>query len=293
MNAWVVAIGVIIVAGLAYSYWRQVSYSIVVSVSCGLAFVMLLVSSDSYRVVSSSTMEGLQFMPGDLVDPARVYTVVTSMFAHVSFFHLFFNILGLAFIGTIFEERIGSRPFIILYLLTGLVGTLTFAAVRWNDPYVAVVGASGAISGVLGAFARLYPNERMSMILFLFPLPAMPIWVIVGIFVLIQFVFVSGEANVAVEAHLGGLLAGILLAPIIVKTPLHKRVKRMVSLSALKKLATTPEMKAMMRRIEEEEIPDVRSAWIEHFLASARCPHCGSRLKVSKETVRCEKGHLI
>jgi membrane associated rhomboid family serine protease len=201
------------------------------------------------------------------------------------------NILGLAFIGTIFEERIGPRPFILLYLLAGFVGTLTFAAAHWNDQYVAVVGASGAIFGVMGAFARLYPNERM--VLLLFPFAPMPIWVIVGIFVLIQFVFVSGEANVAVEAHLGGLLAGILLAPIIVKAPLHKRVKRMVSLSALKKLATTPELKAMMRRIEEEEIPDVRSAWIEHFLASARCPHCGSRLKVSKETVRCEKGHLI
>lgn len=293
MNAWVVAVAVVIVAGLAYSYWRQFSYSIVASISCGIVFVILLASSDSYRIAASSTMEGLQFMPGDLVDPGRIYTVVTSMFAHVTFFHLFFNILGLAFIGTIFEERIGPRPFIVLYLLTGLAGTLVFAAVRWNDPYVAVVGASGAISGVLGAFARLYPNERMSMLLFMIPLPAMPIWVIVGIFVLIQFVFISGETNVAVEAHLGGLLAGILLAPVIVKLPLHKRVKKMVSQSGLRKLATTPELKAMLRRIEGEEIPDVRSAWIEHFLASARCPTCGGRIKVSKDAIRCEKGHLI
>ncbi len=67
----------------------------------------------------------------------------------------------------------------------------------------------------------------------------------------------------------------------------------MVSQSALRRLATTPELKAMLRRIEDEEIADVRSAWVEQFLSQARCPTCGSRLRVTKESVLCEKGHLL
>jgi len=284
MDLWVVASAAVIVAGIAYSYWKQFSFSLVACAVCGLVFVLMLVSD---------VKPELAFMPHDLVTPDKGYTLLTSMFSHASFFHLFFNVLGLAFIGTVFEERVGPRAFIVLFLLSGLCGTLMFAALRWNEPYVAVVGASGAISGVLGAFARLYPNERMTMLLFFMPLPAMPIWVIAALFIGLQFVFVSGETNVAWEAHIGGLLGGIFLAPLVVKTPLHRRTKRMVSQSALRGLATTPELKAMLRRIEDEEIADVRSAWVEQFLSQARCPTCGSRLRATKESVLCEKGHLI
>jgi hypothetical protein len=49
----------------------------------------------------------------------------------------------------------------------------------------------------------------------------------------------------------------------------------------------------MLKRIEEESVPDVRSAWIEHFLSKARCPHCGAPLRVTKGELMCEKGHLL
>lgn len=293
MAVWAAAAVGIIVAGLVYSYWRQVSYSIIAAVSCGAVFAVTLISAGSGPFLISDAMNELEFRPNDLTDPSRAYTVLTSMYTHADVFHIFFNIIGLAFIGTVFEQRVGSRPFIILYLLTGLAGTLVFAVAHWDTPLIAVVGASGAISGVLGAFARLFPNERMSMILFFFPLPPMPIWIIVGIFVLLQTVFFYGGSNIAVEAHLGGLVAGIVLAPYIVRMPLHRRVKRMVSQSALRRLATTPELKGIMRRIEEEEIPDVRSAWIESYLSKARCPYCGSRILVRKDGIQCERGHLL
>lgn len=293
MNVWVAAIIVMVVVSTVYSYLRQVNFSIVVSVVCVIAFALLLLSAGSYYYGSSETMYQLEFFPRDLTDPWRVYTVATSMFTHASFMHLLFNILGIAFIGMAFEQRIGTRPYILLYFVTGLCGTLAFAALHWGNEFVAVVGASGAISGVLGAFARMFPHERMSMIIMFFPLPPMPLWVIVVGYLGLQFVFLSGETNVAVEAHLGGLAAGLVLAPLIVRLPLHKRVRRMVSQSALKRLATTPELKSIMRRIEEETIPDVRSAWIEHFLSRAKCPQCGAGLKPRKEGVMCERGHLL
>lgn len=290
MDAWVLIVIAAILAGTAYSAWKQLSYSIVASVVCVFVLILMIIVGQTDW---AGTIDQVGFSSPDLTDPSRLYTLLTSMFAHANFTHLLFNVLGLILIGTVFEQRVGTRPFILIFLLSGLAGTVVFGAIHWNNPYTFVVGASGAISGVLGAFARLYPNERMSMILIVIPLPPMRIWTIVAIFVLLQFLFIPTSANIAYEAHLGGLAAGILLSPAIVKLPLHQRVKRTIALSSLRRLATTPELRADLQRIEQETVPDVRSAWIEHFLSKARCPQCGSRLRPSRDAVKCEKGHLI
>ncbi len=293
MNVWVAGIIVLIVASAVYSYYRQFNFSIIVVLVCIVSFASLVISANPVPYLASETMYQLEFMPRDLTDPGRLYTVLTSMYTHADFMHLLFNALGIAFIGMAFEQRIGPRPYLLLFFISGLCGTLAFAAFNWNNDFVAVVGASGAISGILGAFARMFPHERMSLIIGFFPLPPMPMWVLVAGYLGLQFVLLSGSPNVAVEAHLGGLVAGFVLAPFIVRLPLHKRVKRMVSQSALKRLATTPELKSIMRRIEDEEIPDVKSAWIEQFLSRARCPQCGARLKARKEGVVCDRGHTL
>ena len=283
-------IGVTIAATL-YAAWKQFSYSIVASAICVFTYIVMSVAGQNNWYAAEYM---IAFSPADLTDPARIYTVLTSMFAHANLIHLMFNVLGLIFIGMVFEQRIGPRPFILLFLLSGLAGTLVFAGIHRNNGMFLVLGASGAISGVLGAFARLYPNEKMSMFILFIPLPPLPIWIIVGIFVLIQLVLIPTSSQIAYEAHLGGLAAGILLAPAVVRLPSSKRVKRAaISLSALRRLATTPELKTVLRRIEEESVPDVRSAWIEHFVSVARCPHCGSPLKASRGELMCEKGHLL
>lgn len=283
-------IGVTIAATL-YAAWKQFSFSIVASAICVFTYIVMSVAGQNNWYAAEYM---IAFSPVDLTDPARIYTVLTSMFAHANLVHLMFNVLGLIFIGMVFEQRIGPRPFILLFLLSGLAGTLVFAGIHWNNGMFFVLGASGAISGVLGAFARLYPKEKMSMFIMFIPLPPLPIWVIVGIFVLIQLLLIPTSSQIAYEAHLGGLAAGILLAPALVRLPLSKRVKRAaISLSALRRLATTPELKTALRRIEEESVPDVRSAWIEHFVSVARCPHCGSHLKASRGELICEKGHIL
>ena len=289
MEPWVLLVIGVIVAATLYAAWKQFSYTIVASVICVFTFMVVSVAGQN-NLYAAQNM--IAFNPVDLTDPARIYTVLTSMFAHANLLHLMSNVFGLIFIGMVFEQRIGPRPFILLFLLSGLAGTLVFAGVHWNDGMFPVLGASGAISGVLGAFARLYPKEKMSIMLV--PLPPLSIWVIVGIFVLIQLLLIPTSFRIAYEAHLGGLAAGILLAPALVRLPLSKRVKRAaISLSALRRLATTPELKTVLMRIEEESVPDVRSAWIEHFVSVARCPHCGSHLKASRGELMCEKGHLL
>ena len=283
MNGWVIVCIAMIVAAIAYSYLRQISFSIMASVCC----VAVLAIS-----FAPGTFSSLAFHPHDLVDPERSYTVLTSMFAHSqsAITHIFFNIMILALIGFTFEQRIGTRSFVIIYMIAGLCGTLVFAALRW-DTVAAVVGASGAISGILGAFVRMYPNERMT---FLFvPIGSVPAWMVIGLFLLLQLVFVFGNANIAVEAHLGGFVTGLVIAPYIVRMPLHRRVKKMISLNALRRLARTAELKSILRRIEDEEIPDVRSAWIEEFLSKARCPHCGAPIRITRESITCQRGHLL
>jgi membrane associated rhomboid family serine protease len=291
MEPWVLlVIGAAIVATL-YAAWKQFSFSIIASAICVFTYIVMSVAGRNNWYAAENM---IAFSPVDLTDPARIYTVLTSMFAHANLLHLMFNVLGLVLIGMVFEQRIGTRPFILLFLLSGLAGTLVFAGIHWSNGMFFVLGASGAISGVLGAFARLYPKERMSMLIMFIPLPPLPIWTIVGIFVLIQLFLIPTSSEIAYEAHLGGLAAGILLAPAIVKLPLSKRVKRTaISLGTLRRLATTPELKTALRRIEKESVPDVRSAWIEHFVSMARCPHCGSPLKSRRGELMCEKGHLL
>jgi membrane associated rhomboid family serine protease len=291
LNVWVLIVLAVILATLIYSLWEQISYAIVASIACAVVFIIEIATNPS-----AGTVYDIAFAPSDLVDPARMYTVLTSMYAHSpsGIGHIFFNLLALIFLGMALEQRIGTTPFVGIYLVSGLCGTLAFAFSEWGNP-VAAVGASGAISGVLGAFARLFPRERMSFILYFIPLPPMPVWIIVIIFVGIQFLWVGGDpgSQVAWQAHLGGLAGGILFAPVVVKALSRKRVKRAVSSISLRRIATTPELRDIYHRIEREEIPDVRSAWIEELLSKARCPTCGSPVRATSEGLICKKGHLL
>lgn len=277
-----------IIISIAISAWKQYNFSIIASIVCVFAYIVTYAAAPSSP--SEITYE-LGFSPHDLVDPSRAYTILTSMYTHAGMTHLFFNLLGIILIGVVFEQKIGTRPYILLYILSGLVGTLAFAVFRWTGPTVIAVGASGAIFGILGGFARLFPRERFMF----FPLPmALPIWAIVVGYLILQLLLIPTAPDVAVEAHIGGLVAGVLLAPFVVKLPASQgKVKIVASAPNLRKLATTPELKSMLKRIEDENVPDVKKAWIDHFMSKARCPQCGAPIVAGSGTIRCEKGHLI
>lgn len=275
-----------IAISIAISAWKQYNFSIIASIVCVFAYIVSYVAAPP-----SGIIDELGFSPHDLVDPSRAYTILTSMYTHAGMGHLFFNLLGLIVIGVVFEQKIGTRPYILLYILSGIIGSLAFAAMRWTGPDVIAVGASGAIFGILGGFARLFPRERFMF--FLFPV-ALPIWVIVAGYLVLQLVLIPTASGVAVEAHIGGLIAGVLLAPLVVKLPPPQgRAKMAASAPSLRKLATTPELKSMLKRIEDENVPDVKAAWIDHFISKARCPQCGAPIVADKGAIRCEKGHLI
>lgn len=144
----------------------------------------------------------LMFIP--MFTLIRPWTLVTYMFLHASFGHIFFNMLALYFFGPRLETRLGGRPFLTLYLMSGLMG----AILSISQPRVAIVGASGAVFGVLLGFAKYWPKDRI-YIWGILPIEARTLVIVMTVFSLYAgFGGVGG--GVAHFAHLGGFLGGFL-----------------------------------------------------------------------------------
>ena len=151
------------------------------------------------------------FIP--LLAAQRPWTLLTYMFLHGSALHLLFNLLALFMFGGPVEDRFGSRAFIWFYLLCGMGGALLSLLLIQGIPIrVPIVGASGAIYGVLVAFAWHWPDAPIY--LFPFPVPIPAKWLVTFAFAVSLLLalptFSGGGDGVAHLAHLGGMVAGLL-----------------------------------------------------------------------------------
>lgn len=151
----------------------------------------------------------------------RWWQPVTHMFMHGGVWHILFNMYTLVMFGSVVERALGTKDFIIFYLITGLGAVALHIGVEWleinylNGSLAAavltpMVGASGAIYGVLVAFAMLYPEARLTLI---FPPITLDAKWWVGIFVALELLLgITGtQISIAHFAHLGGALFGFLL----------------------------------------------------------------------------------
>ena len=147
--------------------------------------------------------------------PGSVYlTLLTSMFMHGSLMHLFGNMLYLWIFGDNLEDRLGHVRYLIFYLLCGLIASLSHVVTN-TDSFIPSLGASGAISGVLGGYLLLFPRRRV-LVIMLRMVTHVPAYVALGIWILFQLL--EGYMNrgaegggVAYAAHIGGFLAGLIL----------------------------------------------------------------------------------
>ena len=162
-------------------------------------------------------------LPPELVMVPPVLTVFTSMFMHGGFMHLAGNMLYLWIFGNNIEDAMGHVRFIIFYLLCG-IAAVAGQILQNPDSQIPMIGASGAISGVLGAYLLLYPHARvlvaipLGFILHTVRLPAG--WVLALWFALQIFSSLAADPNsagVAWFAHIGGFIAGMLLVPLFRK----------------------------------------------------------------------------
>lgn len=158
-------------------------------------------------------------IPGLQPTPISVYlTLLTSMFMHGGFAHLGGNMLYLWIFGDNIEDRLGHVRYLVFYLLAGVLASLahvfsTFAF--GGNPYIPSLGASGAISGVLGAYLILFPGKRVRVIMFNM-LTEVPSLVAIGLWFVFQLLSGVGSlgsqgGGVAYAAHIGGFIAGLLL----------------------------------------------------------------------------------
>jgi membrane associated rhomboid family serine protease len=145
-------------------------------------------------------------------------TIFSSMFLHGGFLHLFGNMLYLWIFGNNIEDTLGHLRFLLFYLVCGLVAGL--AQVFSNpESTVPMIGASGAVAGVLGAYLLLFPGARILTLFFIFifiKFVRLPALVVLGFWFFIQLLGVWGGSisNVAFFAHVGGFMAGLILVKI-------------------------------------------------------------------------------
>jgi membrane associated rhomboid family serine protease len=142
--------------------------------------------------------------PANLVPPP--FTILTSMFLHGGPWHLLGNMWFLWIFGDNIEDRMGPGKFLAFYLITGVVGAVSQCLLMPSSPHP-MVGASGAVAGVLGGYVLLYPRARIVSLLFFFRV-AVPAWVFLGGWFAAQL-FLVNHSGIAWMAHVGGFLAGL------------------------------------------------------------------------------------
>jgi membrane associated rhomboid family serine protease len=202
-------------------------------VACVLVFAYQLTRPDDlslegrqaffceYGLIAEHLLEGDQPTP-DACERLnerhdRFLGLITSQFLHADLLHLGFNMLFLWVFGNNVEDRLGRIRFLPFFLLCGALAGLAQSLADPGSP-VPLIGASGAISGILGAYLVLYPRVGVwTVVLPLFFLPfRLPAWLWLGIFFALQFLYLgdaatSGGGNVAYMAHIGGFVAGVAL----------------------------------------------------------------------------------
>jgi membrane associated rhomboid family serine protease len=139
-------------------------------------------------------------------------SLIAHMFLHGNLPHLLGNMLFLWVFGSYVEDRLGPWPFLGLYLAAGLVAMFGHAAFHWHDA-IPMLGASGAIAGLLGAYLVLRPRGRVLVATAVAGLQIVyvPAWTVLGLFFLEQF-FIDEASGVAWVAHAAGMVAGALMA---------------------------------------------------------------------------------
>jgi len=183
-----------------------------------IVFTVLWLSSQNILLderFSNIVANEFVMVPNEIVHGQRLYTLITSMFMHAGWIHLLGNMLYLYIFGDNVEDAFGHISYLLFYITCGLAAAFAHIMSLTNpaDFDVAVLGASGAISGVLGAYVVFYPKARIITLLgyIIVPLPAI---LFLGFWFVMQWLygFFDVSGGVAYWAHVGGFIAGMILA---------------------------------------------------------------------------------
>jgi rhomboid family protein len=221
----VVTIGIIAVNVLAWLFVEGAGSGEAVAASvCQLG----MIPAELFQTVAPGTRVPLGPGIACVIDTPHYATVLTSMFLHGGWLHIIGNMWFLWIFGNNIEDSMGHTRFAVFYLLCGIVAA---GAQLLTDPHsrVPMVGASGAISGVMGAYILLYPRVRVHTLVtlgFFVTSVALPAYVMLGYWFVLQVLIgmvPHAAGGVAVWAHVGGFVAGIALIKLFVNPDLAAR----------------------------------------------------------------------
>ncbi len=203
--------------------------------------------STSYSLFGFSSygevLRTLGMYPADVLDPLRFYRIFTSMFLHAGLLHLFGNMLFLFIFGRDVEKVMGHLKFLAFYIICGIIASIfntvsvailpaSFLLSKVQEyilPWmIPSVGASGAISGVLGAYLILFPRAKVIAIFYFFPiLMTAEFYIFIWfLYQLIMGLTLWASAGIAFWAHVGGFLGGMALLPVFIDRRLLNIIRR-------------------------------------------------------------------
>lgn len=202
--------------------------TVVLIVICALVFLWQLSlgkggTAATYSLgVIPAVLFDLKELPSQLAIVPAWTTIFTSMFLHGGWMHLLGNMLFLWIFGNNVEDAMGHGRFTVFYLLCGTAAVFA-QALPDSSSEIPMIGASGAISGVLGAYLLLYPHARVLVAIplgFIIQTVRLPAAWVLGFWFVLQILntaFSSGEGGVAWGAHIGGFVAGMALIPLFLR----------------------------------------------------------------------------
>jgi len=181
-----------------------------------LAFLWQTSRGEPYFILS---LYNYGLVPARITSGSGLHTFITSIFLHGGWSHLLGNMLFLAIFGDNIEDCCGHLRYLAFYLATGIAASAFWMLTTWGANFPAV-GASGAISGVLGAYFILYPNAKIRTLIgvgLFMRIIRIPAYMMIGMWFFYQLLLASFPLNtgVAYTAHIGGFLAGMALSRII------------------------------------------------------------------------------
>jgi len=280
----------IIAISIIIPFIRKTYFIYSMIISNFLIFFLLIFTSPTGMPSHSPILEELSFNPLYFKEPSKVYTIITSMFIHYDIMHILGNMIALFFIGIPFEYRVGRKNVALIYILGGIFANIFFSIARPQN--VMLLGASGAIFSLLGAFAASFPNDRIVI-----PVPLMIIFfarmrVITAaiLFALLQIFFSIAsqyyETNVAYLAHLGGLIGGIAMAKIVIR---ERKEKEVYDYKSIEKLITNEKQREIYSRIITANEKEIKEAWLSYLVKELKCPKCGGKLELKNGRIYCKK----
>jgi membrane associated rhomboid family serine protease len=186
-----------------------------------ITYLLIAANIILFFMASESDINIYGLRAGDVLRGENLTSIITSMFLHGGILHLLFNLWSLWIFGDNVEDDLGIIGYLLLYFASGIAGGYAFAI--FSDPDTIAIGASGAISGVMAAYLVLHPKNRvLTLVPVGFYLTTMRINapIFIGIWFFLQFLGFAGSAEdgVAYSAHVGGFLAGLLIAFLLKKS---------------------------------------------------------------------------